>query len=568
MSAQLASLLDTDLYIDALGEIEKFELFTDLPFSPQTQLDINSPHCAPMWRRSLHDRFGYFDESYTSAGDYEFWVRCAMRGAVLKGIPDLLTLYYQNPNGMSTRDKHQPMCHMESARAQRSHGVVGVWTRPRDDHPAAPGIVSVNTADHGGGGETMARQLFEGYGRRGLESWLLVGDKKGDDPRVMPFFASPHVDYRPYARLAHRVGTNVRKKFSTWCGMEDFEFPYTRLLGSITGSEPAMLHLHNLHGPYFDLRVLPDLSARMPVFLTLHDSWLLTGHCSIPAGCRRWETGCGACPDLARVPAIRRDATRYNWKRKSGILSASRLHVATPSRWLMDRVERSMLAPSMVTAQVIPNGIDLNLFTPLPTQQARAQLALPDDAAVIVYAGTESRTSPHKDYATLHAALAIVGDRRKVSKLRCLVIGASGETEQLGGVTVHYIPFQDQEKLVTYLQAADLYVHPAREEAFGLVLAEAMACGTPVVATRVGGVPEVVEDGLCGLLVEAADPAAMARAIETMLTDHRRRSDMALAAAAVARERFNIENVVDCYLDWFVSVYAEDVRSAAAGSHA
>src|SRR5207249_2562667 len=118
-------------------------------------------------------------------------------------------------------------------------------------------------------------------------------------------------------------------------GREDFRFPGTRELLSLTPEPPDVFHAHNLHGGYFDLRLLPALSRRSPFVLTLHDAWLLSGHCAHSLDCERWLGGCGACPDLSLYPAVKRDATAQNWQQKRRIYADARLHVATPSRWLM-----------------------------------------------------------------------------------------------------------------------------------------------------------------------------------------------------------------------------------------
>src|SRR3990172_6801419 len=81
-------------------------------------------------------------------------------------------------------------------------------------------------------------------------------------------------------------------------GREDFNFPGTAALLELPGRTPDALHLHNLHGGYFDLRALPALTARVPAVLSLHDAWLLSGHCAHSFDCGRWETGCGECPAL------------------------------------------------------------------------------------------------------------------------------------------------------------------------------------------------------------------------------------------------------------------------------
>jgi hypothetical protein len=81
-------------------------------------LNNNSPHCMPLWKKSLHDRFGYFDESYISAADGEFWLRCAFGGAKLEMINHPIGLYYENPTGRSTNPEHLAKC-LEEVRRSR-----------------------------------------------------------------------------------------------------------------------------------------------------------------------------------------------------------------------------------------------------------------------------------------------------------------------------------------------------------------------------------------------------------------------------------------------------------------
>jgi len=86
--------------LESLGET------TDLPtVAPETLLDINSPHCAPMWRRGLHDELGYFDGALESAGDYDFWLRCLIAGKKFAKDDQVHAAYYVNPHGMSTKQR-------------------------------------------------------------------------------------------------------------------------------------------------------------------------------------------------------------------------------------------------------------------------------------------------------------------------------------------------------------------------------------------------------------------------------------------------------------------------------
>jgi glycosyltransferase involved in cell wall biosynthesis len=102
-----------------------------------------------------------------------------------------------------------------------------------------------------------------------------------------------------------------------------------------------------------------------------------------------------------------------------------------------------------------------------------------------------------------------------------------------------------------YYQAADVYVHAARADTFPNTVLEAQACGTPVVATAVGGIPEQVEDGRSGYLVSAGDAPALAERLTQLLSDTELRGRMGIQAAEAARRRFDLSRQADAYLDWY-----------------
>ncbi len=88
------------------------EIYPILPHSFENLIRHNSPHCMPLWKRSLHDRFGYFDESYRTASDGDFWLRCAVGGARIEMMNHPVGLYYENPSGRSTNPETlQEMIH-------------------------------------------------------------------------------------------------------------------------------------------------------------------------------------------------------------------------------------------------------------------------------------------------------------------------------------------------------------------------------------------------------------------------------------------------------------------------
>ncbi len=185
--------------------------------------------------------------------------------------------------------------------------------------------------------------------------------------------------------------------------------------------------------------------------------------------------------------------------------------------------------------RVIPCGVNLKLFRPLSRTEARRELGLRADHHVLLYVG---RIEPLKGLDTLFHAVARLMARRPEWRARTelIVVGggtapsAEGWTEEMARLrhlrhqlglhdVVIFLGAQDQETLPYFYAAADAVVMPSHYESFGLVALEAMACGTPVVASRVGGLTHTVVDGVTGFLVPPKSPNALASRLERLLED-------------------------------------------------
>ncbi len=195
------------------------------------------------------------------------------------------------------------------------------------------------------------------------------------------------------------------------------------------------------------------------------------------------------------------------------------------------------------TVHVVNPGVDLYSFTPGPGRKiTRKQIGVPEDALVVTFAG---RIQPHKGPEILiRAGLELVKHSPMMrAKLTINIIGgASGanteEVERLQELAiwlgiddvVHFAPPVQRADLVNWYRAADLVCIPSYSESFGLVALEAQACGTPVVATAVGGLRTAVADGISGVLVDGHDPKAWSSVISRLLQEPQRRLLLSVGA--------------------------------------
>ena len=210
--------------------------------------------------------------------------------------------------------------------------------------------------------------------------------------------------------------------------------------------------------------------------------------------------------------------------------------------------------------RVIPNFVDAETARRTDRSALRASLAAPDEKIVIHVSNfrpVKRVTSVVEIFRRIHAKvksrLLMVGDGPDLAEAsECARAAELGDSVRFLG---------DQEQVVQLLAASDLFLMPSAQESFGLAALEAMACEVPVVASRVGGVPELVEDGVTGFLCPAEDLTAMADASIGLLTDDKLHARMAQAARKRAVARFTDTRIVPMY-----EAYYDEILGAAGRS--
>jgi len=258
---------------------------------------------------------------------------------------------------------------------------------------------------------------------------------------------------------------------------------------------------------------------------------------------RRFCLFCTAWPGLSVV----------NKAAKEAIFASSPLDVVVPSRWLAGLLRFSLLGRKRV--HLVRNGVDLDRFRPAaPAEGGRGR----DGATLLFVSGPNDGTKGIRELLE-----AFVSLRRRHPALKLRVIGEPpAGTEQVEGVEV--MGRVSRGEMPEAYRRGDIFVLPTLSDNTPVTLMEAMASGLPSVSTLVGGIPEMVEDGVTGRLVPPGDVAALEAALEDMVADPEARRRMGRAARTAAESRFSLDRMTSELEGVYGAAAGAELRIAAA----
>jgi glycosyltransferase involved in cell wall biosynthesis len=402
-------------------------------------------------------------------------------------------------------------------------------------------VVLVATVDAGNGAAIGTYRLHRGLKRLGIGSRMFVAEKYTDDPDVIRFEPPRDLGSRLRRRLRRTLITRSMARYShaRSPGLETFSDNRSQYGAEVLAQLPAcdVVHLHAMLN-FIDYRAfLSRVPTRTPVVRTLRDISFFTGGCHANGACEKYTARCGACPQLGSRDE--RDLSRRIWERKRAAFESvapGRLHIVATSTWTAREAKRSTLLRHFPIT-VIPNALDTETFCPKDRLWARSILGIPECARVVLFVA-EPITRRLKGFALLVEALQTL---RHMPGLLLVSVG-SGHPPIKVDVPYLNLGHIGHERLRSAVySAADVFVIPSSQEAFGQTALEAIACGTPVIGFAVGGIVDTVRPGATGVLVPAGDVRALGVAISDLLDDPITRSKMAVECRRIAVEEYALE---------------------------
>ncbi len=422
-------------------------------------------------------------------------------------------------------------------------------------------ILHLATHDKFGGAARAAYRQHVALRRRGIDSRMLVRYKHSNDDDVAAY-SGDRVFFWRASRVLRRTWIDYQEKRSRnssreiMCGLTD---PRADLLRAVSPeiSEADVINIHKVQH-FVDLPALFQLlPPSKPVVITLHDLSPITGGCDYPGSCRRFQARCGCCPIMDSHRAgdyshriFRMKEMAYSRPSREGLAFVAN------SFWSGEKARLSGLTRGK-RVEVIHYGLDQIVYSPQKRREARQALGIGTEEPVLLFAAHDLGL-PHKGERYLREALVNVRCERPI---RLLTMGAGHFEASHGYLHTHFGKIESDELQALLYRAADVFVIPSLEEAFGQSALEAVACGAVVAGFNVGGIPDIVKCGLNGLLVERQDTQALSEAIQKLLEDETLRRRWQSSCELWVRDQFSYAKNAAAYVALYDSLLNVELRN-------
>lgn len=401
-------------------------------------------------------------------------------------------------------------------------------------------ILHVNTNDICGGAARAAYRLHTGLGQIGIHSRMLVRNKQGNDPTVSIF----HPTMRPIGRLQRVIKRKmIAQRMARYssvrpAGLELFTDDRCQYGKDLIDHIPddVIVNLHWI-SDMVDYRAFFERAHRMPIVWTLHDMNAFTGGCHYDLGCARYNVGCGQCPQLGSMS--KKDLSHEVWKRKESMFKSLQpwmLNIVALNEWMANEVKNSELL-NKFPVTIIPNGINHDLYVARDQETCRDLFGIDRNASVFLFV-SDSLSIKRKGYLRLREALGKISDTRNGV---LLTVGAEPLDIDMNMKIVHVGRIENERILSFVYSAADLVLLPSIQDNLPNVILESLACGTPVLAYSVGGIPSAIMHNKTGFLIADGNVAAFADVINDVLMNRGSVSHMRTACRNVAVSNYTLE---------------------------
>lgn len=381
-------------------------------------------------------------------------------------------------------------------------------------------VVHLNTYEGNGGAGRACLRLNDALNMQGADSSVMVYFQFKDSNKTGTFSKGPFQKARAvFNILAERYLSKafakaVKTPFSLqWFGKSIVNHP------SLKSAD--IIHLHWVNHGFLSPKDLSELDElEKPIVWTFHDSNAFTGGCHVRYSCENYHKECGFCP-LLKLSG-KDDLSRKTWLRKKKAYSALNCHIVAPSNWMANSVKLSSLM-GFREVTVIPNTIETSVFKPYVKAEAKKILKINPDKFVLMSGFMPSKNDKHKGTSYLIDALNDLATRPGINKdnIELVIFGNKEKVEmpEFPFKTTFLGTISNDEHLAKCYSAADVFITASLEDNLPNTVMESLACATPVVAFKTGGIPDMVKHLENGYLAEYESSEDLATGMEWLYHD-------------------------------------------------
>ncbi len=413
-------------------------------------------------------------------------------------------------------------------------------------------ILHVSTDDSGGGAARAAYRIHRALADSGIDSRMRVLRRGTDDSSVIGG-RSHSVLGRLTARVQNRwVAYHQRGWHTDNPVLHTFGTEGAQLVEQLNASDADVLHLHWISGI---LSVADIGRLRKPIVWTIHDMWAFCGgeHYASDGPDARFRQGYRPDnrPPVERGP----DLNRRTWEAKRKAWSRQRFSVVSPSQWLAECARQSVLFRE-TPVHVVAHPLDMTgIWRPLERNAARIALGLPLKKRLILFGADGGVADPRKGADLLREAIA----RARVAidgEAELLIYGQARASDADGWpCATHWLGVvRDDRVLAQAYSAADVMVVPSRQDNLPNTALEAQACGTPVVAFDIGGMPDILKHKETGWLAKPFSATDLAQGIDWVFGNAERQATLSTESRKQALSKFAGPMIAEQYLRIYVGL--------------
>lgn len=381
-------------------------------------------------------------------------------------------------------------------------------------------VLIVNTSERVGGAAIAANRLMEALKKNGVKVKMLVRDKQTDRLTVLPVGNGWMQPLKfVWERLCIFIANNFSRKNLFLVDIANTGTDITQL----TEFQRAdVIHLHWINQGFLSLSDISHIfQSGKRVVITMHDQWYFTGICHYSGDCQKYTSQCHDCPLMSG--SLCGDLAKRVFLQKEKIYGTASLTFVGCSQWMADLAKTSRLTQGHKVVS-IPNAINTERFLPMDKTAARQAFRLPQDKQLLLF-GCQRITDERKGFTLLVEALQLIKKAHPDVAQATEVVVVGGQAEHVRKqvpfdiIPVNYV--SDPQRMVMLYNAVDVYVTPSLQDNLPNTIMEALACGTPCVGFKVGGIPEMIDHKKNGYVATYKDAQDFADGILwTLATDH------------------------------------------------